>query len=68
MTLMKKNTKNKKEIKKFSYSIKIADFYYKKSASDMLKRIRKETGVKKIKKLYPFRKQNLELFWDLLMI
>ena len=45
----KKTKKTKKEIKKFSYSIKIADFYYKKSASDMLKRIRKETGVKKIK-------------------
>ena len=45
----KKTKKTKKEIKKFSYSIKIADFYYKKSASDMLKRIRKETSIKKIK-------------------
>ena len=61
MTLMKKKKKKKKEIKKFSYSIKIADFYYKKSASDMLKRIRKETGVKRLK-LYLFQKQILELF------
>ena len=31
---------------KFSYSIKIADFYYKKSALQMLDRIRNETSLK----------------------
>ena len=45
----------KKKIKKhsFLYSIKIADFYYKDSAENMIKRIRKETRIKNsvIKKL-----------------
>ncbi len=38
----------KKEINvvKFSYSIKIADFYYKESAESMIKRIRNETNLK----------------------
>ena len=46
-----------KEIKikkhKFLYSIKIADFYYKDSAENMVKRIKDETNIKKsiIKKL-----------------
>ncbi len=31
---------------KFSYSIKIADFYYKDSAKDMIKRIMNETNLK----------------------
>ncbi len=39
----------KKSNKKFSYSIKVADFYYKKSAQLMVKRIEKETPIKKIK-------------------
>tara|TARA_B100001057_G_scaffold121590_1_gene120384 strand:+ start:1967 stop:2716 length:750 start_codon:yes stop_codon:yes gene_type:complete len=39
----------KKLNKKFSYSIKVADFYYKKSAQLMVKRIEKETTIKKIK-------------------
>ena len=38
--------KVKKESVKFSYSIKIADFYYKKSALQMLDRIRNETSLK----------------------
>tara|TARA_B100001121_G_scaffold307528_1_gene329251 strand:- start:1667 stop:2419 length:753 start_codon:yes stop_codon:yes gene_type:complete len=42
-----KKTKLKKE--KFSYSIKIADFYYKDSAKMMLKRINHETSLKNIK-------------------
>ena len=47
---MKKNQK-KKEIKskEFSYSIKIADFYYKKTASEMVRRIKTETSIKRIK-------------------
>jgi len=48
---------NDKEIKikkhKFLYSIKIADFYYKDSAENMVNRIKDETNIKKstIKKL-----------------
>jgi len=44
---------NKKTKQKFLYSIKIADFYYRDSAENMIKRIRKETKLKKsvIKKL-----------------
>ncbi len=47
------NEKNpKKEIKKkeiFSYSIKIADFYYKDTAKIMMERIMNETSLKNIK-------------------
>ena len=42
------NKKNKKKIiknKKFSYSIKIADFYYKESAEMMMNRIKSEISV-----------------------
>ncbi len=42
---LNENEKNKKNLKKnpkFSYSIKIADFYYKKSAQNMIKKIKKE--------------------------
>ena len=48
---IKKETKIKKY--KFLYSIKIADFYYKDSAENMLNRIKDETNIKKsvIKKL-----------------
>ena len=48
---------NKKEIKikkdKFLYSIKIADFYYRDSAENMVNRIKGETNIKKstIKKI-----------------
>ena len=41
------------KVEKFSYSIKIADFYYKDSANNMVKRINNETNLKNtiIKKL-----------------
>ena len=47
----KSNTIIKKQ--KFQYSIKIADFYYKDSAQNMIKRIKDETNIKNsvIKKL-----------------
>ena len=42
--------KIKKESKRnFSYSIKVADFYYKKSAQLMLDRIKTETSIKNVK-------------------
>ena len=42
--------KNDKEMnQKFSYSIKVADFYYKKSANLMIDRIKTETSIKNIK-------------------
>ncbi len=49
----KKEQKTKNEKHKFLYSIKIADFYYKDSAENMIKRIKAETNIKKsvIKKL-----------------
>ena len=40
----KKKKKNKKL--KFSYSIKLADFYYKSSAKMMISRIKNETNIK----------------------
>ena len=46
------SNKTKKKLKKnnkFSYYIKIADFYYKKSAKNMSNRIRSEVKLKKIK-------------------
>tara|TARA_B100000073_G_scaffold333023_1_gene324075 strand:- start:833 stop:1594 length:762 start_codon:yes stop_codon:yes gene_type:complete len=48
--LNKKNNK-KKESKneKFTYFIKVADFYYISSAKNMLKKIKKETTIKKKK-------------------
>tara|TARA_Y100000768_G_scaffold387796_1_gene380319 strand:+ start:478 stop:1230 length:753 start_codon:yes stop_codon:yes gene_type:complete len=45
--LKKKIKKNKNE--KFSYSIKIADFYYKKTAILMIEKIKNETTIKDIK-------------------
>ena len=47
---IKNQIKTEKE-KKFSYSIKVADFYYKKSAKMMISRIKSETSIKKIKLL-----------------
>ena len=35
--------------KKFSYLIKIADFYYKETAQTMVDRIEKETSIKNLK-------------------
>jgi len=50
-----KETNNKKKIsKKFSYEVKIADFYFKDTASLLIDRIIKETIIKgaKIKKIH----------------
>ncbi len=44
----KKKIKKKKH-EKFSYSIKIADFYYKKTAILMIEKIKNETTIKDIK-------------------
>ena len=44
-----KNKTKKKLEQKFSYSIKIADFYYKKSANLMIDRIRTETSINDVK-------------------
>ena len=48
-----KNNKKKIEKKSFLYSIKVADFYYKNSAENMINRIKNETNLKNstIKKL-----------------
>ena len=47
------NKEKKVKKQKFLYSIKVADFYYKDSAENMILRIKKETNLKKslIKKL-----------------
>ena len=45
----KENIKIKKSDQKISYSIKVADFYYKKSAFLMIDRIKSETTIKTIK-------------------
>ena len=44
----KKITKFKKKKKAFSYSIKVADFYYEDTAKMMKKRINDQTAVKKL--------------------
>ena len=44
-----KKKKNKKKVKLFSYSIKVADFYYKDTAEMMLSRIKSETSLKNSK-------------------
>ena len=41
-----KEKKKQTKVVKFSYSIKIADFYYKDSAENMIKRIKDETNLK----------------------
>ena len=41
--------KNSEKNQKFSYSIKIADFYYKKSAQNMIKKIKKEVQITNFK-------------------
>tara|TARA_B100001057_G_scaffold439950_1_gene473538 strand:- start:3749 stop:4501 length:753 start_codon:yes stop_codon:yes gene_type:complete len=49
---LNKITENRAEnelTQKFSYSIKVADFYYKKSAKLMIDRIKKETTIKSVK-------------------
>ena len=45
----KKINKKKNKTKKFSYSIKVADFYYKDSALLMLDKIKMESSIKKLK-------------------
>ena len=45
----KENIKIKQSDQKISYSIKVADFYYKKSAFLMIDRIKSETTIKTIK-------------------
>ena len=45
----KKVKKKVSENKKFSYSIKVADFYYSDTAFMMKDRIRKQTSIKKLK-------------------
>ena len=45
---LKKTKKKKKQEKDFSYSIKVADFYYLKSAKNMKKKIVEETSIKKV--------------------
>jgi len=45
----KKEKKITKKKQKFSYSIKVADFYYKDSAKMMVKRIKDEASLKNIK-------------------
>ncbi|MDA9598353.1 hypothetical protein N9R93_00245 [Candidatus Pelagibacter sp.] len=45
----KSNNKPKLLNKKFSYSIKVADFYYKKTAKSMIDRIKSETSIKNIR-------------------
>tara|TARA_S200000501_G_C20814218_1_gene739793 strand:- start:57 stop:815 length:759 start_codon:yes stop_codon:yes gene_type:complete len=52
--------KNTKKIDKFSYSIKIADFYYETSAIQMLDRIKNETSLKKFK-IVPLSKTNFRV-------
>ena len=48
--LSESNKKNKTDNpKKFLYSIKIADFYYEKSANQMIARIKNETKLKNLK-------------------
>ena len=43
--LNKKKTKKNKKTKFFSYSIKVADFYYKDTAKIMLDRIKNDTSL-----------------------
>ena len=45
----KKINKKKNKIRKFSYSIKVADFYYKDTALLMIDRIKTEASIKKSK-------------------
>ena len=46
---LKKNTNKKKPIRKFSYTIKIADFYFNETALIMRNRIKNERVVKNVK-------------------
>ena len=46
---LKKTKKKKKQVKDFSYSIKVADFYYYSSALMMVKRIEDDVFIEKLK-------------------
>lgn len=46
---IKKKTKKKLKNEKFSYTIKVADFYYKDTAMMMVDRIKNETAINNIK-------------------
>ena len=46
---IKKLVKKAPKVKSFSYSIKVADFYYKDSAKLMLEKIKKDTLIKNLK-------------------
>ena len=39
----------KKKKKNFKYSIKIADFYFEKTAKSMINRVKSETGINDVK-------------------
>ena len=43
--LTQKNKKNKDKTKNFSYSIKVADFYYEDTAKIMVQRIKNEASI-----------------------
>ena len=58
----------KKSNKKFSYSIKVADFYYQKTAKLMIDRIKSETMIKDNIKLIELSKKNFRVLLGLLMI
>ena len=49
LNVSSENKIKKKSKRNFSYSIKVADFYYKKSAQLMLDRIKTETSIKNVK-------------------
>ena len=60
------NNKSKKQMKKksnkkFSYSIKVADFYYQKTAKLMIDRIKSETMIKDNIKLIELSKKNFRV-------
>ena len=44
----KKTEKKKVKKKSFSYSLKVADFYHKKSAKLMINRIKNESSIKNL--------------------
>ena len=46
---IKKKVVKKKKKKNFKYSIKIADFYFEKTAKSMINRVKSETGINDVK-------------------
>ena len=55
---LKRKKKKQKNEKNFSYSIKVADFYYKDTAKMMIDRIKVEASIKNLK-LINYQKQNI---------